>query len=177
MFRLWTYLTLVAGEPTVAGAYFDPMLADLDARTGNNMIISQVRDGTHRILKDPMPQYEVDGTVALRAPHVDLKSGATYLGSYRYLGPVLYYHHRQGLPICLFLQSTINTHKKSYLCYIREGDPVLTAQSNINTDEAVALRRVAMPNILQFQVEIALDGIFTDVDDITSAGWNARTSI
>lgn len=178
MLRLFTYLTLnAAGEPTVAGTYFDPMLLDLGVQPSNNFIISPVRDGTRRLLKDPQTQFEITGVVHLRTPHVDLASATIYLGATRYLGPVLHYHHRTGLPICLFLESITGTHKKSYVCYITRADAVLTAQCNTNTDEPVLLRRDAMPKILQFQVEIVLDGIYTDIDDITTAAWNARTSI
>jgi hypothetical protein len=178
MFRIFTYLTLdVNGLPTAAGTYFDPSLIDDDANTGNNLIISPVRDGTRRYLKDPMPQYEVEGSFLINTAQVDLQSGSLYLGAYRYLGPVLYYHHRMGLPICLFKRNILETHSKAFLCYLRECDNVLVGQSTINTDERVALHRNTMPKTLQFQYEILYDGIFTDPDDITTAVWNARDSV
>ncbi len=177
MIRLWTYLTLnAAGEPTVAGTYYDPLIIDLDVESGQNNLVQTVRDGTQRIIHDPMIQFEVSGTLLLGTPHVDEPSTIAYLGLTRYLGSVLYYHHREHLPICLFLQShSLYSHQKAYVARILRVDPVLTGRVTTHTEERVLLTRSQMPSILSFQLSILLDGLYTDLTDITTAAWNARS--
>ena len=176
-FRIFTYLTLnAAGHPTVAGTYFDPRMHDLDVQTGDNNRIFPFRDGTEAVIHDPLPIYENRGQLSIRSTLVDLSSGVVYLGATRHLGPVLYYHHREHLPICIFSESTRATHQKCYLCRILSPmDRVLAGQVTVNTDERLFLERDSMPRFLTFPLLIMLDGLYTDQDDILTATWNART--
>ena len=180
MLKLFTYLTLnAAGEPTVAGTYYDfeeTISPDIDVKTGDNNRIFTFRDGTEGVINDPMPIFENRGRMSIIKALVDYKSATLYLGATRYLGPVLYYHHREHLPICLFSESIQGTHKKCYACRILSPlDNVLAGQVTINTDEALFLERHKMPKLLTFYLLILLDGLYTDKDDILTATWNART--
>ena len=175
--RLFTYLTLnPAGFPIAAGTYFDPGMHDLDAQTGDNNRIFPFRDGTEGVINDPLPIYENRGRLSVRSTLVDLKSASVYLGSFRYLGAVLYYHHREHLPICIFTESIQATHQKCYLCRILSPmDKALAGKVTVNTNEQLYLERHNMPRLLTFPLLIMLDGLYTDVGDILTAAWNSRT--
>src|SRR4030042_5752109 len=165
MLRIFTYLTRAAGEPTVAGTYFDPSIPDISVGTADNSHIFTFRDGVEAVINDPKPQYENRGRLNILKTSVDLKSAAVYLGTTRYLGPVLYYHHREHLPICIFRESINGTHKKCYLCKILAPvDNLLTSQATVNTDEPILLESRRASGELTFSLLILLDGIYTDID-------------
>lgn len=176
MIRIFTFLTVNAnGEPTAAGTYFDPVIADLDVDPSNNQLIIPIRDGTETIIADPQTQFEVRGTLNYSKSHVDLESVIQYLGSDRYLSTVLYHHHRNKLPIAIFHSNITGTPKKCYVGKLLTCDKTVEAAATEDTTVPLFWERHSVPSLLTYQMKINLDGIYTDVDDITTAAWSLRT--
>lgn len=169
------YPTLAAGIPTAVGTYFEIDYSDIAAPQFDNIQVGQVRDGTTRLLIDPMPQFENNGTFTFLPSEIAVKSGTTYLGSYRYFGPVLYEHARSHIPIVIFQKSTHNSVKKCYVAYLNSLDPVLAGNMTLNTSELPHLTRLSQPSSMSVGLHITRDGIFTDITDINSAVWNSRS--
>lgn len=176
MIRLYTYLTLVAGLPTVAGTYFDPTFAELDVDLANNKQVQIARNGMPLIVSDAQLEYPIAASLTVLSNYVDLKSEIQYLGSTRYLAPALYIHWLNKIPICIFTQNIEGQAKKCLLCYFAPGgfDKVLAAQVTTITNQRTHLARINPVKAFTFSFVVMLDGEFSDYDDITSASWFTR---
>jgi len=178
MLRLYTYLTLDgAGEPTVAGTYFDPTMAEVNVDMGNNTVVQAARNGMPLIVSDNQLQLPITASLSLLSTHVDLKSGTVYLGGFRYIAPVLYVHYLNHTPICIFQQNIVDGAKKALLCYFapRAGfDKALAGQVITVTDHRTHFARIKPAKVFSFNFVIMKDGEFTDIDDITTANWFER---
>ena len=174
-----TYLTFTSGVPTAVGTSFSPHISQIDIQMSNNFSISDIRDGSAKILYDPHPHVERKGTLTLLTSDSDLSSNSTYLGDYRFLDPVLYDSYRQHFPILITQQSSFKipyeTAKKCYLAYITGFDTMLAGWMTPDTASMHLLgERFDLPKTFQINLEIYKDGIFTDIADITTVTWNAR---
>lgn len=174
--RLWTYLTLnAAGDPIVGGASFDITQYSEAADMSLNTQVQRLRDGTEILVDDPQFQLPTRLDLSIASNHVDLLSRAAYLGNFRYLGPVLYYHKSAKLPICLFFESSQVTARKAYLCRFLGFDRTLAAISNINTINPIYYQGAEpLPASMDFELYVDRDGVYTDVDDITTSVFSAR---
>lgn len=174
--RIFTYLTLVAGEPTVAGTYFDPDMAEVDGDLGNNTIVQTARTGMPLIVSDNQLQLPVAASLSILSTYVDLESETNYLGSRRYIAPVLYVHWLNHVPICIFQQNIIGHAQKALLCYFAPGgfDKALAGQVVTQTHRRTHFARMTPPRVFNFNFVVVKDGEFTDIDDITSASWFER---
>ena len=176
MIKLYTYLTLVAGEPTVAGTYFDPDMAEVSIDLGNNTVVQTARNGMPLIVSDDQLQLPIAASLSLLSTHVDLKSGSVYLGDFRYIAPALYVHYLNHVPICIFQQNIVGGAKKALLCYFapRGFDKVLAGQVITVTNSRTHFARMTPSKVFSFNFVVVKDGEFTDIDDITTATWLER---
>jgi len=176
MIRIYTYLTLVAGLPTVAGTYFDVKYAESDSDLGNNTIVMYARNGMPLIVHDSQLQLPVSCTLSMLSTHLDLESETAYLGSTRYLASALYIHYLHHEPICIFQRNIRGQSPKAYLCYFAERgfDRPLAGQVNTTTEERTHLARINPTKAFTFNFVVMRDGKFTDYDDITSVVWLDR---
>jgi hypothetical protein len=165
---------MVAGLPTVAGAYFDPALSEVDTNVSPNFQISPVRNGTAVMLQDPAAMVPTGGSLITGRGTVDQASGAAYLGTIRYLGSCLAYHFRNHLPIAIFKESSFGTGEKAWVAYLTSLDDAIEAASIDDDSVQIFLSRINQIDSLKFGLFITRDGIYTDRDDIASAIWNAR---
>ena len=175
--RIFTYLTLDgAGEPTVAGTYFDPVMAEINIDLGNNTIVQMARNGMPLIVSDNQHQLPVAASLSLLSTHVDLESVIEYLGDPRYISPVLYTHFTTHIPICIFQQNVAGGAKKALLCHFAPGgfDKALAGQVITVTNRRTHFARVSPVQWFSFNFIVVKDGEFTDIDDITSASWSGR---
>jgi len=164
------------GEPTVAGTYFGPAMADVDVDLGNNTIVQTARNGMPLIVSDNHIQWPIAARLSLLSNDVDLKSEAVYLGDFRYIAPVLYIHWLNHDPICIFQQNIVGHAQKAFLCYFAPGgfDKALAGQVVTQTHQRTHFARMAPTKVFNFNFVVAKDGEFGDIDDITTATWFAR---
>ena len=174
--RIFAYLTLVAGEPTVAGTYFDPAMAEIDTDLGNNTVVQTARNGMPLVVSDNQLQLPIAARLSVLSNHVDLESVVGYLGEARFIAPVLYVHYLNHVPICIFQQNIIGHAQKAFLCYFAPGgfDKTLAGQVVTQTDRRTHFSRMTPPKVFNFNFVVVKDGEFTDIDDITTANWFAR---
>ncbi len=175
--RIFTYLTLDGdGEPTVAGTYYDPTIAEIDIDLGNNTVVQRARNGMPLVVSDNQHQLPVAARLSLLSTHVDLVSVVEYLGADRYIAPALYIHWLNHTPICIFQQNIVAQAQKALLCYFAPAgfDKALAGQVVTLTDSRTHFSRMTPPRVFSFNFVVVKDGEFTDIDDITSASWLAR---
>ena len=167
---------MVGDEPTVAGTYFDPLMAEADVELANNTTVQITRSGMPLIVNDNQLELPVSLTLNILSNHLDLESGVAYLGSVRYLAPVLYIHKLNHVPICIFHQNLRGQSRKCYLCYFAPGgfDKTLAGQVNTVTDERTHFARMTPVRAFSFNYVVMKDGEFVDFDDIASANWFDR---
>ena len=174
--RIYTYLTLAAGVPTVAGTYFDPTMAEVDVDLGNNTVVQEARNGMPLIVSDNQLQLPVAASLSLLSTYVDLESKTDYLGHSRYIAPVLYIHFLNHVPICIFQQNIEGGARKALLCYFAPGgfDKPLAGQVITVTNRKTHFARMAPPQRFNFNFVVKRDGEFTNIDDIATATWFDR---
>ena len=176
MIRLWTYLTLVGGLPTVAGTYYDLQYADIDVDMGENTKVITARNGMPLVLNDAQYQLPVAASFMLSTAHMDKRSETQYLGDYRYIASALYVHYMTHTPVCIFSRNIREQAMKVLLCYFapRGYDRALAGQVTAITEDRTHLSRINPVRAFNFNFVVVRDGTFTDWDDITSASWLDR---
>lgn len=178
MIRIFTYLTIVAGEPTAAGTHFDPDMAEVNVDMGNNTVVQIARNGMPLIVSDNQLQLPIAASLSLLSTHVDLESKTDYDGDRRYIAPVLYVHYLNHKPICIFQQNIVNGAKKALLCYFspRGFDKTLAGQVVTVTNHRTHFARISPSRLFGFNFVVIKDGEFTDINDITttSVSWVER---
>lgn len=172
MIRLFSYLTLdVAGEPTAWASYYDLEFSDLNVDMSNNVNVVEERSGLVRMIYDPTYHYPVRGDLVISINHINERgTGATL----RYLGNVLYRTYALHLPLCLFLQDGGGRGMKSYVCYLTSCDKLIAANATTAATEPMNTIRLSAQRAISFDMLITLDGVYTNIDDITSPVWNTR---
>ena len=176
MLKIYTYLTLAAGLPTVAGTYFDPVMAECDVELGNNTLVQFARNGMPLVVADNQLELPVGLSLSILSNHIDLESGVAYLGDIRYIAPVLYIHKLNHVPICIFHQNIREHSRKCYLCtFAPQGfDKALAAQVNTVTNRRTHFSRMNSVKVFGFNFVVTRDGEFADFDDIATASWFPR---
>lgn len=178
MLRIFTYLTLdVAGEPETGDEiYFDPDMAEVNVDLANNTVVRTARNGMPLIVSDSQLQYPIAASLSLLSTYVDLESETDYLGSRRYIAPVLYVHYLNHEPICIFQQNIVNGAKKALLCYFvpRGFDKALAGQVIRATESRTHFARMKPARVFSFNFVVIKDGEFTDINDIDTATWLGR---
>lgn len=174
--RIFTFLTRNAtGVPTAAGTYFDPILTDVDVDLADNINEQTVQEGWSVTTHDNAAQLPKNGILTLAASEVDHASGSLYVGLERYLGNALYSEHVNHQPICIFQEASSGDGKKCYVALMKKFDPVLAAHATGFHAFRTYLERYNSPKAFTIRFIVLLDGFYTDIDDITTASWTART--
>src|SRR3990172_10927255 len=176
MRRIYTFLTIDPsnGEPTVAGAYFDVRLSDLDVDMSENVIVQRLRTGRSVVIHDSAIHLPNTATLILGRTMVDIQSGAVYDSAYRYLGNALFYEYVNHNRIAIFQQSENGEAQRCYVAMMTKFDRALASHATSFHADKTYLTRREMPRKLSFELVVSLDGYFTDIEDITSATWTAR---
>ena len=172
MIRLFSYITLDgAGEPTAWGSYHDLDLADIDVDMSSNVNIVEERTGLTRKIYDPKYHFPIAGNLIISTSHIDEKGSGAIL---RYLGNLLYRTYSLHLPLCIFNQNNSDKGMKSYVCSLNSCDKFIAGNATTVVTEPMNSQRLTLPRTISFDLHITLDGVYTNIDDITSPAWNAR---
>lgn len=172
--RIGTYVTLAAGIPTVVDAQYETVIYDVNAKLGNNSIINKLRDGRTRKISDPKVLYRTEGSLILAISDIDLRSLATFGGTYRYLANNLFHHARNKLPIVLFIQGLNNFPHLAYAATIEDFDQAVTGQAIDNDIEMMHFSRMTTSKTWKMSLRIFLTGAWVTFGTIGTVDWESR---